>query len=451
MKLKRTLGLFDAVLLIVGNVIGAGIFTTSGFLAGELPHPWLFVGVWLLGGVLTICGALTYAELAGMYPFAGGDYHFLKAAYGKGAGFLLGWISFWIIGPGSIAALSIALASYLTPLLRIEGVPAAKLVAAGIIFFFTMVNYQGIRPGGTLQDIFSMGTAAILLVMILGGFLFGNGSLHHFIPMQSGNVPVGDLFSSPMIAVIFTYSGWFASAYIGGEIKNPGRNLPLSLIVGTLAVTAIYTAINVLYLYASPIDKLAGTINVAQYALQNLFGPKISGAISLPVMMAIAASVNATIMTGPRIFYAMAEDGIFWRRLKTLHPRYGTPHVAIVGQAVIACILVALGTFDQLLSCVVFVMLLSSLASGSAVFILRRRHPDLHRPYKTWGYPVVPMIFVGSYAWIAFQIGSSKPFLSLLGVMITLTGLPFYLWWQSRLSKSDSADAAIMIGNGPKI
>jgi APA family basic amino acid/polyamine antiporter len=430
MQLKRRLTLFDTVLLIVGNVIGAGIFTTSGFLAGELSHPWLFVGIWVLGGSLTICGALTYAEMAGMYPLAGGDYQFLKAAYGKWAGFLLGWINFWIICPGSIAALAIALASYLNPILQIEGLLTGKFVAILIIFCFTFVNYCGIRPGSTLQDIFSIATVLLLCAMIFGGLFLGNGNWDNFTPLSSDQMPAADLFAAPMIAVIFTYSGWFASVYIGSEIKKPERNLPLSLFLGTFVVASIYTTINILYLYALPIDELAGTVNVAQFAMQNLFSSRIADIISLPIMLAIAASINATVLTGPRIYYAMAEDKVFWQRLKKLHPSYNTPHVAIISQAVVACILVILGTFNQLLSYVVFVMLLSSVASGVALFILRRRYPDIHRPYRTWGYPVIPLIFVGSYAWIAFQIGYSKPFLSLLGVMITFAGLPFYLWWK---------------------
>jgi APA family basic amino acid/polyamine antiporter len=445
MKLKGNLGLFDAVLLIVGNVIGAGIFTTSGFLAGELSHPWLFVGVWVLGGVLTICGALTYAEMAGMYPLAGGDYHFLKAAYGKWAGFLVGWVSFWVIGPGSIAALAIALASYLNPLFQIEGGTADKVVAILIIFFFAIVNYHGIRPGGTLQDFFSLGTVVILFVMILGGFFFGKGNWHHFIPISSGQTKVADLFASPMIAVIFTYSGWFAAAYIGSEIKNPGRNLPLSLMLGTLVVATLYTAINFLYLYAAPIDKLAGTVNVAQFALQNLFNPTIARAVSLAIVLAIASSISATVLTGPRVYYAMAEDKVFWQRLKKIHPEYKTPYVAIISQAVVACLLVIMGTFDQLLSYVVFIMLLSSLASGIAIFVLRRRHPRVFRPYRTWGYPVIPLIFIGFYAWIALQIGYSKPFTSMLGVLITLTGLPFYLWWQAKSLKAEHAGEDILV------
>ena len=450
MQLKRSLTLFDAVLLIVGNVIGAGIFTTSGFLAGELSHPWLFVGIWILGGVLTICGALTYAEMAGMFPHAGGDYHFLKAAYGKWAGFLLGWISFWVIGPGSVAALSIALADYLNPLLQMEGLLAGKLMAILIIFFFAMVNYRGIRPGGTTQDIFTIGTVVILLAMILGGFLYGEGDWHHFTALQPDQMQMGNLFSAPMIAVIFAYSGWFASAYIGSEIKNPERNLPLSLFIGTLVVVVIYTLINLLYLYAVPVEKLAGTVNVAQFALQNLFNPAIALAVSLPIILAIAASINATIMTGARICYAMAADKVFWHRLKELHPNYKTPYIAIISQTAIACILVAVGTFNQLLSYVVFVMLLSSLAAGIAIFILRGRYPDIHRPYRMWGYPVVPLIFVGSYGWIALQVGFSKPLISLLGIIITLSGLPFYLWWQTSHANTDYADEAVLLKRNTK-
>lgn len=451
MKLERSLTLFDAVLLIVGNVVGVGIFTTSGFLAGELSHPWLFVGVWVLGGILTIFGALTYAEMAGMYPFAGGDYHFLKAAYGKWAGFLLGWVSFWIIGPGSIAALAIALASYLNPILGIEGKTALKLAATAVIIFFAAVNYLGIRPGGAIQDLFSAGTVAFLLAMILGGFLFGKGDWRNFTPQNAAPLEVSVLFASPMIAVIFTYSGWFASTYIGSEIKNPKRNLPLSLLIGTFVVAALYTLVNLLYLYAANVEKLAGTVNVAQFALHNLFGPAIAGAVSIPIILAVASSINATVLTGPRIFYAMAQDGTFWQSLKKLHPRYNTPHIAIVSQAAIASVLVAMGTFDQLLGWVVFVMLISSIAAGTAVFVLRWKLPGAERPYTTWGYPIVPMLFVGAYLWIAFQVASSRPMLSLYGILFTIAGLPFfYLWSRKRTGQAEYDNRALLPENIPE-
>jgi basic amino acid/polyamine antiporter, APA family len=432
MRLTARLTLFDAVLLIIGNMVGAGIFTTSGFLAGELHHPAMFVGIWIVGGGLTLCGALTYAELAGMFPHAGGDYHFLKAAYGRWAGFLLGWVNFWVIGPGSTAALSIAFASYIKAFLPVEGLFQAKLCAIGCIMLFSFINYRGIRPGGTTQDIVTLGTILLLAAMIIGGFLSGNGRWTHFIAAHFETVSWSGLFSSAMIAVIFTYSGWFASAQIGSEILKPERNLPLSLALGTCVVTVLYTAMNVLYLYALPVGALKNVENVAQLAITHLLTPYLAVIVTLTIVLAIASSINANIMTGARICYAMAKDGIFLSCIERLHPLYNTPHVAIVCQSAIACIFVILGTFNQILGCVVVVMLLSSIFGGLAVFVLRRSRPLAHRPYRTFGYPLTPLLFIGSYALIAGQVAYAKPFLSLLGIAIVLSGLPFYFWQEKQ-------------------
>jgi len=430
MTLKRELNLSDAVLLIVGNVIGAGIFTTSGFLAGELPDPALFIGIWVIGGILTVCGALTYAELAALYPLAGGDYHYLKAAYGQWAGFLLGWTSFWVIGPGSSAALAIALVGYLKAFLPMSG-PGEKLAAVALIAAFSLINIRGIRPGGITQDVVTTGTVLILALMILGGFLMGEGTWLNF-SVTGGRTPATKLLSTPMIAVIFTYSGWFASAYIGSEIRDPKRNLPLSLIIGTLIVTVIYTLMNVLYLYALPVTALKGSVNVAQAAMARLFSPSLAGLVSIPIVLAIAASINANILTGARVCYAMADDSSFWSSFRRLHPLYNTPYISILSQSGIAVLLVIFGTFNDLLGYVVFVMLLSSVATGVSLFVLRRKDPMLPRPFRTWGYPLVPLLFVGAYATIAVQIAFSNPSASLLGIGIALTGLPFFFWWKLR-------------------
>jgi APA family basic amino acid/polyamine antiporter len=420
------------MLLIIGNVIGAGIFTTSGFLAEQLPHPWLFLGIWLLGGLLTICGALTYAELAGMYPLAGGDYQFLKAAYGRWAGFLLGWVLFWVINPGSIAALAIGLVSYLGLFVPGLGAGQAKLLAVAVILFFSWINYRGLRLSGTTQNLFTLGTVLTLLLLIGAGLCSGAGNWGN---LTAAAVPAGSparLFSTPMIAVIFTYSGWFAAAYIGSEIRHPQRNLPLSLILGTLCVTLIYLLINLVYLYALPIERLQGTVNVAQAAMAGLYGPAVAGLVSVPIMLAIAAGINATILTGARVSFAMGEDGVFWTRLREVHADYGTPAFAVLCQALLSCLLALLGSFNQLLGYVVFVMLLSSVASGLALFVLRRRRPELDRAYRTWGYPLVPLLFIAAYLWIAVQVGWANPVTSSLGILIALSGLPFYLWRRYR-------------------
>ncbi len=430
MQLKREMNLADATLLVVGNVVGAGIFTTSGFLAQELPHPLFFIGIWIIGALITFWGALTYAELAGMFPKAGGDYQFLKAGYGHWAGFLLGWVNFWIIIPGSIAALSLALVSYLKPLLIPNDPFLEKGLALGVIFFFSWINYRGIRWGKTSQDFFTLGSLVILIAFIVGGLIWGKGSWDHFTVASSQPLPFSAIFGSAMIAIIFTYSGWFTSAYLGSEIKEPERNLPLSLLLGTAIVGILYTLINVTYLYALPIGEIAGVVNAGEVTAAALFNPTITVAVSVAIILAICSSINATMMGGSRIFYAMSEDKIFWSFLKTLHRKFHTPHLSIVSQTVLAVVLVCLGTFNQLLSYVVFVMLIVSIATGAVHLILRWKKPGLFRPYQTWGYPAVPVLFIVVYLWISLQIFMDKPSTSLAGLFLAVSGLPFYFFWK---------------------
>lgn len=432
MPLKRQLGLFDATILVVGNVVGAGIFTTSGLLAQELPHPWLFIIIWAIGGVLTLAGALTYAEMASALPYAGGDYQFLKAAYGHWAGFLLGWLCFWVIFPGSIAALSIALIKYIQVFLPTGGQILEKIMAISVIFLLSLINYRGIRLGASAQNLFTLGNLFILFGFIALGLIVGKGNWEN---LQPGTIyiPFSKLFGLGMIAVIFTYSGWFASAYIGSEIKNPGKNLPLSLIIGTCIVTLFYTLINLTYLYATPISGLKNTINVAEKAAVALFDPRFAYLISMAIILAISASINATILTGARIYYAMAKDNTFLKCLGKAHPYYYTPYVAIITQAVLSIVFVILGSFKELLSYVVFAMLLSSIATGSAHFVLRLKKPDLPRAYYTWGYPFTPLLFIGFYIWIAWQIFWSRPYTSILGLGIAFSGVPFYVYRKFKL------------------
>lgn len=444
MQLNRRLSLTDAVLLIIGNVIGAGIFTTSGFLAEALPHPWLFIGIWLIGGLLTFCGALTYAELAGMFPLPGGDYQFLKAAYGRRAGFLLGWLAFWVINPGSIAAMSIALASYLQGWLPAGGALSDKLPAIAFILIFSWINHRGIRPGGNTQNLFTLGTVLLLVTMIAAGLLSARGDWGHLVhPGAMPKISWTGLLGGPMIAVIFTFSGWFASAYIGSEVRDPQRNLPRSLLLGTLCVTVLYLAVNLVYLYAKPLSELAGAENVGQLALEGLYGAGVARWVSLPIMLAIAAGINATVMTGARVAFAMGEHGGVWRRLGRVHASYRTPSAAIFGQALLAVLMVLFGTFGQLLSCVVFVMVLTSIASGIALLVLRRRRPAQARCYRTPWYPLVPLLFVGSYLLVLVQIGRDQPWPSLLGVLMVLAGLPFYAWSQRAGTHERPADGIV--------
>ncbi|MDJ0762083.1 MAG: amino acid permease [Myxococcota bacterium] len=425
MDLPRRLSLFTAIMLVVGNVVGAGIFTTTGVLAADIQSPMVMLLIWGIGGLITLCGALTYAELGAMFPRAGGDYQFLKEAYGPIAGFLVGWLSFWVINPGSIAALSIAVVSYLPRPSFLTG-GTDQILAVGIVLGLSYLNYRSTTLASRTQSVITVGSLVLLAGFIVGAFLTQTGSWDHFSFGASAQSSRLSVPGTAMIAVLFTYSGWFAAAYVGSEVKHPGRNVPLSLLIGTLIITVLYTAINAAYLYALPIGEIKGMPNVASIAAERLFGRGIAIGISIAIVLAIASCINATVMTSARVCYAMAIDGLFFSKLRAVHPRYQTPHVAVVAEAAIAVVLVIIGTFDALLTYVVFAMVLASIATGIGHVILRIRRPDLSRPYRTFGYPLVPIIFIGTYGWVAVSIAKVNPTASLIGLGLAITGVPFY-------------------------
>jgi basic amino acid/polyamine antiporter, APA family len=427
MSLQRKLNLFDATMLVAGNVVGAGIFTTAGFVARELPNPLFFMGIWVLGGVLTLFGALTYAEMSGMFPRSGGDYLFLKAAYGSWAGFLLGWVCFWIINPGSVAVLAIAGSKYVKGFVD-TGVIGEKLVSLGIVFLLSFLNYRGIRLSGTTHNVWTVSSLAIIGLLVIGGMVGGQGDWKHFSYGAGQDVRPLKLLGPAMIAVIFSFSGWFVAAYVGEEVKRPERNLPLSLIIGTSFVIALYVVLSGLYLYAIPLNDLTGIINVGQAAATRLLSPGIAAWVSVAIILAIVASINATILSGARLTYAMAKDGLLWSALGWVHGRHGVPHMAILFQAVLAGLFILFDTFENLLNSVVLVMLFSSIGSGLAHIVLRQKMPDAPRPYKTFGYPFIPALFTACYLWIAVQIAISNPVRSLVGLSIALSGLPVCFW-----------------------
>lgn len=425
-------------MLVVGNVVGAGIFTTSGLLASELPHPATFIGVWVLGGLLTLAGALTYAELGAMFPRAGGDYQFIKEAYGPLAGFLHGWLSFWIINPGSIAALSIALVGYLPGLPVGGNETVTRLFALGVIFCLTALNYRSTRLASSTQSIVTVGSIVLLAGLIVGGAIKGTGDLSHFSATEAAGSSLFRIPGSAMIAVFFTYSGWFAAAYVGSEVLRPEKNVPLALVIGTLVVTALYTGVNAIYLYAISLSEMGRVteIAVARMAALRLFGPSAAEMVSVAIVLAIASCINGTLMTGARVCFAMGEDGVFWRRLRSVHSRFATPHIAVATQGTLAGALVIMGTFSQLLGYVVFAMMLASIATGVAHLWLRFRRPHDARPYRTAGYPFVPIVFIVAYGWFAASIAIERPVTSLVGTGLALTGVPAFFLWKRFTSSS---------------
>jgi len=442
--LRRGLGLTDCVLLVIGSMIGSGIFLTSGEVAKHLPTPSLILAAWLVGGIMALTGALTYAELAAAIPRAGGHYVYLREAYGPLVGFLDGWLSFVASFPGSIAFVALGLMTYLpsawtgqvlwtveTPLFR-WSVASANLLAIAVIVALSAINGLGLRTGSGAQNLFT-GLKIAALVGIAGFGLFaGRGSWANLGGTQIvGGVDLPE-FGAALIGVSFAYLGWDAATYMAAEVRHPQRSLPRSLVLGTLLVIALYLAFNVVLLYGIPAAGLAASASPVREVANSLLGPNLSGLLTLAILVCILGSLNATVMVGPRIYYAMAQHGVFPRVLASVHPRTHVPVAAIVAQATMACIIVLSATLGRILAFTVLVIWLLSAATGAAVFVLRHRAPEAPRPYRVWGYPWVPTIFCFSSTALMVNHLLRNPWDLVWLAGFLLAGMPVYLAMRSR-------------------
>ncbi len=448
--LERRLTLFDATLIIVGSIIGVGIFTTTGLIAEALPNPRLILLVWVVGGLLTLCGALTYAELGSALPRAGGEYVYLQEAYGPFVGFLNGWTYFLVTNPGSIAAMSIGVIHNVEPFVpwvslqrlaldfnlagRSVQLSTGHATALLLILFFSAVNYCGVRFGSLVQNALTLAKLGGILAFVGFGLVVGEGRWDNFShalsPTDIAGLP--RQLSQAMIAVIFAFTGWFASTYVASEIREPRRNVPYSIICGTLVVVATYFVINVAYLYGLPVERMKGIVNVGESAALALFGHGGSVLVSLSIVISILGAMNSVILTAPRIYYAMARDGLFFRTAGAVHPRFRSPGNSIVIQAVWSCLLALSGSFGQLLTYTVVAMLGFSILTAVALFVLRRRRPELDRPYRTSGYPWVPLLFIFGYLMILANVLVASPREALSGLVIVAAGVPAYLYWKRK-------------------
>jgi len=454
--LLRELNLLDTTLLVIGAVIGSGIFMTSGFIAGYLPSPGLILFVWLVGGLLTLCGALSFAELGAMFPEAGGQYIYIREAYGHWAGFFFGWGFFWFIMCGGIATLAVGFAEffgYFVPALstqstllhlNIFGFPyslsAGQVVAIASIVVLTAVNYFGIKSGSIVQNIFTFlrlgSVAAIVVFGLILGKKAGLTDLHQlFAGSQGWSFSTFKFFGLALIAVLWTYDGWYSVNCTAEEIKKPERNIPIGLILGTLSVTLAYMLMNVVYILALPVEKMKGITRIGELASTQLFGTVITSVFSAAVMISIFGCLSATILYGPRVYFAMAEDRAFFRSMTYIHPRYHVPTKALLGQAVWSCLLCLTGTYQALYEYVVFALVIFFSATGFAVIVLRRKLPEKRRPYKAWGYPAVPLLFVLINIAIFFNTVVAQTIKSLIGLGILGLGIPAYLYWKNKSSK----------------
>ncbi len=452
-ELKRQLNLFDAVMVISGDMIGIGIFVTTGVIAETLPSPGGVLLVWVLGGLLALTGALSCAELSASLPYAGGDYIYIREAYGKRRGFLSGWSSFLVTFSGAIAFLAVGFNGFMSFFFPVLGsneaifslaVPFFPInVTVGTAFSIIVVllisglHCFGVRLGTVTQNILTTLKIGALLGIIVLGVFFGQGDTAHFTPLFDwAKISNFSLFAAAFIPAIFAYSGWNAIIYIAGEVKDPERNLPRALLWANLIVIALYLAINLVYIYGVPVTQMKGALRVSEVATTALFGYQTSVWITAIITVSILGALNVVTMIGPRIYYAMARDGVFFQGLTRVHPTFATPTNAIMLQALWACVLILTGSFGTLFTYVsVIITLFSALTVGS-VIVLRFKRPELKRPYKLWGYPVVPVLFILAHLWIVWGSLMEKPRDSLWGVIIVSLGIPAYLIWQTRLKRT---------------
>ncbi len=446
------MGFFDAAMLIVGSTIGIGIFVTTGLVAQSLPSPGGILLVWLLGGLLALAGALSCAELSASLPYAGGDYIYLREAYGPLFGFLSGWSSFFVTFSGSIAFLAVAFTAHVAfffPFLshdrtlfslELSGLPLrlslAHIFSIFVVLGLSAIHYVGVRKGSKVQNLLTVLKIGALLGIVLLGVTLGRGSTDHFLPFfELGKVGNLTVLGIAFIPVIFTYAGWNAVIYIAGEVREPEKNLPRALLWANLLIIFLYLAINGIYLYAVPVEKMQGTLRVAEVATAALFGYQTSAWITALIALSILGALSVVIMTGPRIYLAMARDGLFFHRLTRIHPRFHTPSNAIILQTLWSSLLIFTGAFDALLTYVSVVIVLFSALTVGALLVLRNKRPEWNRPYKIWGYPGVPALFILVYVGIALATLWERPLESLLGAGIVGLGVPAYLFWSR--SKSD--------------
>ena len=427
-RLRGKIGLFSASSIVIANMVGAGIFTTSGLLMGGLGNPTMLIGLWLLGGVISLCGALAYAELGAAMPKAGGEYVFLSQIYHPLFGFLTGWVSFLVGFTAPIAASSIGFSEYF-----IRSFPAmlgySKVMAVLVIVIFTLVHLRGLKFGAAVQNVLTVMKVGMIIILILLCFTLGKGNLQHF----SQGSPVEWNFSGfksmglSLLWIMFAYSGWNASTYIGSEIRDPAINIPRSLMLGTGVVLVLYVLLNVVYIYTIPPGEMKGVISIGGLAIRNAFGSAMEVTFSLLIAFALFSSLSAFIILGPRVYYAMAEDGYFFRFLARVHPRYHVPSIAILLQAGIAIIMVLSGTFGQILTYMGFALGLFPLLTVAGA--LKMRLSGKAR-MQLRGYPVFLLAYLFFGVIMLVLSFLERPVESSIALLTVALGIPVYFYFR---------------------
>lgn len=436
MELNRQLGLLTSTALVIGEVIAIGIFLTPAGMAKSLASPGLTISIWIVMGTMALCGALCYAELAAKYPEAGGGYVYLREAYGRPFAFLYGWMSLLVMDPGITAALAVGLGSYISYLFHLSPV-GIKVVAITSILLLACVNIRGVRFGAGIVRWLTIVKLGFLAFLLLWGFAFGLGNWANFTPFfarQSGSQPLIPALAGGLVAAFFSYGGWWDLNKMAGEVRDPGRTLPKALIYGVTVVTLVYIFTSVVFLYLVPLQKVSSAETFAAQAGEVLFGPLGGEVFCTIVIVAVFGSLAALVITSPRVYFAMARDELFLSQIARVSPQFGTPARAIVVQAILASLLAAIGTFNEIVSYFIFVVVIFIGMTVAAVFKLRRL-PSSGSEYRTPGYPVTPAVFLILTMVLLVLLGAGNPKQAVLGVAVVSLGLPvYYLFFRKKPS-----------------
>jgi APA family basic amino acid/polyamine antiporter len=443
----RRIGAVAATAIVVSNMIGTGIFTTTGFLAGDLGSPGLVITIWLVGGALALAGALSYIELAINFPRSGGEYVYLTEAWGPAWGFINGWVSFFAGFSAPIAAGALAMSAYLGmsdaarsfsfgPLtLRLDD---AQLLACAVVLLFTAFNLLGVSRVATLQTVLTALKLLIIAGFLTLGFASGRGDFAHFglVGARTSELTLVEQFAVSLVFVYFAYSGWNAAVYVAEEIERPERTLAVALTTGTILVTVIYIALNALFVYGAPLDQLAGVVAVGAEVAGSLFGSGTARLFSIAMALSLLATVNAMCLVGPRVYYAMAKDGRFFAGAARLHPRWKSPWIAVTAQGACAVLLIILPTFRSLAIYIGFTLYLFTALAVLGLFKLRRR-PDWKRfAWLDRAYPFVPLLYVGMSAWILVFSIRGAPVPSGMALLTVIGGAVLYRVRMARRRKT---------------
>src|SRR6267154_6773101 len=429
MTLRRQLGVRAVSALVIGEVIAIGIFLTPAGMARSLGSPFWLLIVWLLMGIMALSGALCYGELAARTPEAGGGYVYLREAYGPAVAFLYGWKCMLVMDPGITAALAVGLASYVGYALGLAG-PSLKLIAIGTILILAAVNIAGLRLGsGLMQWLTALKLGALGLIAVLA-LVLQAGHWSNFVPFvaqRAGSDPLPGALAPALVGAFFAFGGWWEIAKLTGEARDPARTLPRALALGVAIITVIYIVTSAVFLYLVPLERVTSGETFAAQAGEALFGPAGGRVFSSVVIVAVLGSLLGLLMALPRVYYAMARDGVFFKAIAAVHPRFGTPARAIAIQAGLASIYVASGTFNQIIGFFVFITVLFVAATVAGLFRIRRRSPDAQ--YRTWGYPFTPALFLLLAGVVLVLVAYRSRWQAALGVGIVALGAPVYFWF----------------------